>query len=243
MLAMQQIFTGVVWREACRLSRSFRLSLSSAGSGDRRHTPTAARFALGRPAPASLQSAAPSYADFQDASHDKEARAMGAVRDHSILIACIGAGSAIVAAFAKPICDAVRPTTRSRGRRPSPPRRRRAGATAATPITPTPDGPPIEGTWKQYILSQDEGAVYLGTFVVARGKASTSSARARRSRASGIDELDRRLRRVVRRPGVDVQLELGRRRSRQLRAAARVAHDVRRRNSRRRASSRTARGC
>lgn len=98
---------------------------------------------------------------------------MGAVRDHSILIACIGAGSAIVAAFAKPICDTLF------GGDPQPP----GGTVAAaplnptrpeTPITPTPEGrtaiaaQPIEGAWRQYILTQDEGDVYLGTFVVSR---------------------------------------------------------------------------
>jgi hypothetical protein len=91
---------------------------------------------------------------------------MGMVRDHSVTIACIGAGSAIIAAFAKPICEALLPD------KPAAPRTVAAapadpGATPA-PVTPTPGG--IEGAWKQYILTQDEGAVYLGTFVVARAE-------------------------------------------------------------------------
>ena len=85
---------------------------------------------------------------------------MGAVRDRSILIACIGAGSAIVAAFAKPIVDAFAPE-------PAAPSTVAAvHAPAESPITPTPGG--IEGAWKQYVISDADGEVYLGTFVVAR---------------------------------------------------------------------------
>jgi hypothetical protein len=96
---------------------------------------------------------------------------MGAVRDHSIIIACIGAGSAIVAAFAKPICDTLF------GSEPQP----QGGTVAAAPLNPprreTPPTPEagtevaaqsIEGAWKQYILAPDEEDVYLGTFVVSR---------------------------------------------------------------------------
>jgi hypothetical protein len=88
---------------------------------------------------------------------------MGAIRDRSILIACIGAGSAIAAAFAKPICETLFPGS------PAP----RPGLAAIapadpSPITPTPNT--IEGAWKQYILSEDEGDVYLGTLVVGRSK-------------------------------------------------------------------------
>ncbi|HYO25682.1 MAG TPA: hypothetical protein VEQ85_12130 [Lacipirellulaceae bacterium] len=95
---------------------------------------------------------------------------MGAVREHSVLIACIGAGSAIVAAFAKPICDALYA---------DPPAKPAAAHVAldktpqapGEPITPTPHlRAPIEGAWKQYVLSPEEGAVYLGTFVVSRLK-------------------------------------------------------------------------
>jgi len=91
---------------------------------------------------------------------------MGVVRDHSVTIACIGAGSAIIAAFAKPICEALFPD------KPEPPRTVAAAAAEPgakpAPVTPTPGG--IEGAWKQYILTEDEGAVYLGTFVVARSE-------------------------------------------------------------------------
>jgi hypothetical protein len=82
---------------------------------------------------------------------------MGAVRDHSITIACIGAGAAIITAVAKPVCEALLPD------KPEPTR-----TVASAPVTPTPGG--IEGAWKQYILTQDEGAVFLGSFVVARAE-------------------------------------------------------------------------
>jgi hypothetical protein len=71
----------------------------------------------------------------------KEDPAMGMVRDHSVTIACIGAGSAIIAAFAKPICEALLPDTpelpQTVAAAPAEP-----GATPA-PVTPTPGG--IEG--------------------------------------------------------------------------------------------------
>jgi hypothetical protein len=95
---------------------------------------------------------------------------MGAVRDHSIAIACIGAGSAIIAAFAKPICETLFPGPEQ----PRPPAVaaapvepvRAAGPLAETPITPTPQT--IEGAWKQYVLDPIEGDIYIGTFVVSR---------------------------------------------------------------------------
>jgi hypothetical protein len=94
---------------------------------------------------------------------------MGAVRDHSVLIACIGAGSAVVAAFAKPIVDYFSPGPAAAGPEvvavapvepvtPTP--------ALPAPVTPTPGG--IEGAWKQYIVLQDQGEIYVGTFVVAR---------------------------------------------------------------------------
>jgi hypothetical protein len=90
---------------------------------------------------------------------------MGAIRDRSILIACIGAGSAIFAAFAKPICDTLF------GDSPEPSHAAVADAPAdpvrpESPVTPTPDT--IMGAWKQYVLTPDEGDVYLGTFVVSQ---------------------------------------------------------------------------
>jgi hypothetical protein len=90
---------------------------------------------------------------------------MGAIRDRSILIACIGAGSAIFAAFAKPICDTLfgdspQPSTAAVATDPADPAR------VDSPITPTPDT--IMGAWKQYVLTPDEGDVYLGTFVVSQ---------------------------------------------------------------------------
>jgi hypothetical protein len=95
---------------------------------------------------------------------------MGAVRDHSIAIACIGAGSAIVAAFAKPICDTLFPGPDQ----PRPPAvvaapadsGRPAAPVAEAPITPTPNT--IEGAWKQFVLDPVEGDIYVGTFVVSR---------------------------------------------------------------------------
>jgi hypothetical protein len=99
---------------------------------------------------------------------------MGVMRDHSVLIACIGAGSAVLAAFAKPICDALSPEVPA-----SPTTVVHALVdpmqTTPTPITPTPGQPPasvpnIEGAWKQYVLSEDAGVVYLGTFVVGRSQ-------------------------------------------------------------------------
>jgi hypothetical protein len=99
---------------------------------------------------------------------------MGVMRDHSVLIACIGAGSAVLAAFAKPICDALAPAD------PTPPiavvhAPSQPGPITPTPITPTPNDPAsappnIEGAWKQYVLSEDQGVVYLGTFVVGRSQ-------------------------------------------------------------------------
>ena len=61
---------------------------------------------------------------------------MGAVRDHSILIACIGAGSAVIAAFAKPIVDALTPHTPEPG-----PKAVIAAPADPTPQTPTPVTP------------------------------------------------------------------------------------------------------
>jgi len=88
---------------------------------------------------------------------------MGVVRDRSVLIACIGAGAAVFAAFAKPLCDALLPD--------------RPATTATTDaddrdITPTPMTKThgIEGAWKQYVLTEDEGAVYMSTFVVSSGE-------------------------------------------------------------------------
>jgi hypothetical protein len=91
---------------------------------------------------------------------------MGVARDHSILIACIGAGAAIVAALAKPICEAFifdkpQPTPVAAAAAPASP-----AAPAAVPITPTPY--PLEGVWKQFVLDPVEGDVYVGTFVVGR---------------------------------------------------------------------------
>ncbi len=86
---------------------------------------------------------------------------MGMLKDRQVLIAVIGAASAVIAAFAKPICatlfsDADKPRTAA------------VAAAPREPITPTPNTPPIEGAWKQYVLVPDEGPVYLGTFVVSR---------------------------------------------------------------------------
>ena len=90
---------------------------------------------------------------------------MGAVRDHSILIACIGAGSAVFAAFAKPICESIFPEAPAT--KPGV-----VAAAGAEPITPTPPDAAgtIEGAWKQYVLLPEEGAVYIGTFVVGKSK-------------------------------------------------------------------------
>jgi hypothetical protein len=90
---------------------------------------------------------------------------MGAIRDRSVLIACIGAGAAIVAAVAKPICETLFPG------QPEPPTPAVAEAApdrerTESPITPTPES--IMGAWKQYVLTPDEGDVYLGTFVVSQ---------------------------------------------------------------------------
>ncbi|HMO85674.1 MAG TPA: hypothetical protein PKC18_12235 [Lacipirellulaceae bacterium] len=82
-------------------------------------------------------------------------------RDRSILIAVIGAGGAIAAAFAKPVADRfLGPAA------PPAPHAAAAAPEARFDVTPTPGG--IEGAWKQYVLSPDEGDVYLGTFVVSR---------------------------------------------------------------------------
>ncbi len=91
---------------------------------------------------------------------------MGVVRDRSVLIACIGAGSAIVAAFAKPICDTLF------AERPAKTRSAAAGAADSHKNTSThraQTAPGIEGAWKQYVLTEDEGVVYMSTFVVAAG--------------------------------------------------------------------------
>ncbi len=89
---------------------------------------------------------------------------MGAVKENSILIACIGAGAAVVAAFAKPICDSLFPEKPAQ-----PPAVYASTDGPGSPITPTPMNPPIEGTWRQFMPS-DNGAEdeLVGTFVVAR---------------------------------------------------------------------------
>lgn len=89
---------------------------------------------------------------------------MGVMKDHSVLVACIGGGAAIVAAFAKPISEALF----GDAPQPAPPAVVAADPYPETPITPTPQT--IEGAWKQYILTADEGDVYLGTFVVSRNR-------------------------------------------------------------------------
>jgi hypothetical protein len=106
---------------------------------------------------------------------------MGMPKDKGVLIACIGATSAIVAAFAKPICavlfedddkpraaavaaDNNRPLTTPLADSG------RAALNGDEPITPTPSAPSIEGAWKQYVLVDGTEPVYLGTFVVSRYK-------------------------------------------------------------------------
>src|SRR6186997_127292 len=86
--------------------------------------------------PAPLESAANSVCLPRRAGALKEERVMGAVRDHSIIIACIGAGSAIVAAFAKPMCDTLF------GSDPQP----QGGTVAAAPLNPTRPETPIRPT-------------------------------------------------------------------------------------------------
>ena len=98
---------------------------------------------------------------------------MGA-KDRGILIACIGAVSAILAAFAEPICaiftDSDKPAVASSDA-PNPPGTQRPLAfDPAQPITPTPNTPTIEGAWKQYAIVPEMDPVYLGTFVVSRYK-------------------------------------------------------------------------
>ena len=77
---------------------------------------------------------------------------MGDYTDQAVLIAFIGATSAIVAAFAKPICSTL---FDDEGQ----PRRRRWPATRREPITPTPSVPSIEGAWKQYVLVRGRAGV------------------------------------------------------------------------------------
>jgi hypothetical protein len=84
---------------------------------------------------------------------------MGVSKDRPVLIAVIGATSAIVAAFSKPICSALF----SDEDKP-----KAAAVAGVEPITPTPGEPTIEGAWKQYVFVPEEGPVYLGTFVVSK---------------------------------------------------------------------------
>lgn len=86
---------------------------------------------------------------------------MGVFKERQVLIALIGATSAVIAAFAKPICS----TLFSDEDKPRP---AAVAANVDEPITPTPTTPSIEGAWKQFVLLPDEGPVYLGTFVVSR---------------------------------------------------------------------------
>ncbi len=86
---------------------------------------------------------------------------MGAYKDRPVLIAVIGATSAILAAFAKPICSTLFDNEDK-------PRPAAVAGDAAEPITPTPSVPSIEAAWKQYVLVPEEGPVYLGTFVVSK---------------------------------------------------------------------------
>ena len=98
---------------------------------------------------------------------------MGMATDKGVLIACIGATSAIVAAFAKPICavlfedEAKPPAAAVAGDVVAP---RTALTAEREPLTPTPAAPSIEGAWKQYVLVDGTEPVYLGTFVVSRYK-------------------------------------------------------------------------
>ena len=83
-------------------------------------------------------------------------------RDRSVIIACIGAGSALLAALVNPICNLVMPKTSP----PASPPAVVAGEDPSSPVTPTAE--PLEGAWRQYVLTADEGDLYLGTFVVSR---------------------------------------------------------------------------
>jgi hypothetical protein len=122
-------------------------------------------------------------------TRDRRSGAMGAYRDRGVLIACIGATSAIVAASAKPICSVLfeeeEPRTivavaeDYRGARTTPfadsGRATRSDSGRGVrgrddAITPTASVPTIEGAWKQYVLVGGAEAMYLGTFVVSRYK-------------------------------------------------------------------------
>jgi hypothetical protein len=85
-------------------------------------------------------------------------------RDKSVLIAVIGAGSAIVAAIAAPFCSTllshkdVAPALIALATRQS----------TEQVVTPTPSTPSIEGTWKQWCFDESNIPVEIGTFIVTR---------------------------------------------------------------------------
>lgn len=73
-------------------------------------------------------------------------------KDRQLLIACIGAISAIVAAFAAPIWSSFS-----------------SSPAAESIVDIAPKGPPLEGAWKQYVTHPLRGEeVHLGTFVVSK---------------------------------------------------------------------------
>ena len=84
--------------------------------------------------------------------------------DKSVLIAVIGASSAIIAAFAAPLCSKL---LSDKNETPTilalaPPR------PTEQVLSSTPRTPSIEGTWKQWCFDESNIPVEIGTFIVTR---------------------------------------------------------------------------
>lgn len=84
--------------------------------------------------------------------------------DKSVLIAVIGAGSAVIAAFAAPLCSKLF----SDKNETSTPVALASLQSTEPIIAPTPGTPSIEGTWKQWCFDETNTPVEIGTFIVTR---------------------------------------------------------------------------
>jgi hypothetical protein len=83
--------------------------------------------------------------------------------EKSVLIALIGAVSAIVAAVAAPICSTLLSSDSPQPAAAATPTS--IAIAAESPVTP---GVPIEGTWKQWVYDETGTPVEIGAFVVSR---------------------------------------------------------------------------
>lgn len=88
---------------------------------------------------------------------------MKTLGEKSVLIALIGAVSAIVAAVAAPICSTLLSTDL-----PQPAAAASTSILVADETSPVTPGAPLEGTWRQWVYDETSTPVEIGDFVVTR---------------------------------------------------------------------------